>query len=157
MKNLGLKHLIECHCTLRIYEGSDNHLYHKFPVYSKFDKSGKIIEKLVQCNNCGTIHKVYDVCKSDILKSGKDDHNTGVDIEDISFQLSDKIVRVLEKYDCDVSTWEQVLDYVENEAWNQKVVISRELIEGKYHVKAMTLIDDSKIKIESKVIENDIF
>ena len=43
-------HLIECHCTLKIYEKRKNiqeHLYHKFTVYSKLDSSGKIIEKVV--------------------------------------------------------------------------------------------------------------
>ena len=152
----GIKHLIECHCTLKIYEGSENHLYHKFPVYSKLDKNGKIVERLVQCNHCQTIHKVYDVCKSDIIRSGKDDHKTAVSREDISYQLPDKINNILRSHDCDISTWEQVLDYYDNEYWDQKVIIRREFIEGKYHVKFLTLQNESKVKIENKVIENDI-
>jgi len=152
----GIKHLIECHCTLKIYEGGNNHLYHKFPVYSKLDKNGKITEKLAQCNHCQTIHKVYDVCKSDIIRSGKDEHKTAVSKEDISYQLSDKINKILRRYDSDISTWEQILDYCDNEFWNQKIVINRELIEGKYHVKVLTLVSENKIKIENKVIENDI-
>jgi len=152
----GIKHLIECHCTLKIYEGSDNHLYHKFPVYSKFGKNGKIVEKLAQCNHCQTIHKVYDICKSDIIRSGKDDHRTSISKEDISYQLSDKINNILRRYDCDISTWEQVLDYCENEYWQQKIVLNREIVEGKYHVKVLTLISEDKVKIENKVIENDI-
>ena len=156
MKAPGIKHLIECHCTLRIYEGSENHLYHKFPVYSKLDNSGRIVEKMAQCNHCQTIHKVYDVCKSDILRSGKDDYKTAVSKEDMSLQLSDKLNRVLTKYDCDISTWEQVLDYCEKEYWDQRIVLNRELVEGKYHVKVLTVISEDKIKIENKVIENDI-
>ena len=156
MNRPGIKHLIECHCTLKIYEGSDNHLYHKFPVYSKIDTNGKIVEKLAQCNHCQTIHKVYDICKSDILRSGKDDHKTAVSKEDIALQLSDKINNVLLRYDCDISTWEQILDYCENDFWDQKIILNRELVDGKYHVKVLTLISENKVKIENKVIENDI-
>jgi len=156
LKAPGIKHLIECHCTLKIYQGSDDHLYHKFPVYSKLNKDDKIIEKLVQCNHCQTIHKVYDICKSNILRSGKDDHKTAVNIEDISYQLSDKINNILRRYDCDISTWEQILDYCEREYWDQKIVINREIIEGKYHVKVLSILSEDKIKIENRVIENDI-
>jgi hypothetical protein len=152
----GIKHLIECHCTLKIYEGSDDHVYHKFPVYSKLDMSGKVIQKLIQCNHCQTIHKVYDICKSDIVRSGKDDHKTSIDREDIACQISDKISSLLRRYDCDISTWEQILDYCDNKYWNKKIVLNRELIEGKYHVKIMTLMSEEKVKIENKIIENDI-
>jgi hypothetical protein len=156
MSHPGIKHLIECHCTLKIYEGSDNHVYHKFPVYTQLDKDGKVIERLAQCNHCNTIHKIYDVCKSDIIRSGKDDHNTALSKDDISYQLSDKINNVLRRYNCDISTWEQVLDYCEKEYWNQQIILNRELIEGKYHVKIMTLLSSEKIKIQNKIIENDI-
>lgn len=157
-ENLGIKHLIECHCTLKIYKGDDNHLYHKFPVYSKFNNdSKKIIEKIVQCNNCQTLHKVYDICKSDIIRSGKDENKSSVSIDDISLQLPYKLNNVLVKYQCDIATWEQVLDIVDNKAWNYKIVLSRELIEAKYHVKVLHIISEEKIKIETKVIEDEIF
>jgi len=105
MAKLGIKHLLECHCTLQIFKGRDDHVYHKFPVYSKFDSAGRVIEKLVQCNNCKTIHKVYDICKSDIVRSGQDSLNGAVTIEDISCQLPIKINNILVRYNCDISTW----------------------------------------------------
>jgi hypothetical protein len=156
MKRLGIKHLIECHCTLKIYDNNEDQLYHKFPVYSKIDEKGKVIKKLAQCNHCQTIHNVYDICKSDIIRSGKDDHKTAVSKEDIACQLSNKISNILWRYDCDIATWEQVLDYCDNEYWEQKIVLNRDLVEGKYHVKVLTLLSEDKVKIENKVIENDI-
>jgi hypothetical protein len=84
----GVKHLIECHCTLKIYQGSDNHIYHKFPVYSKFDDSGKIIVKIVPCNHCQTLHKVTDICKSEIIRSGKDENLAAMTKEDIELTLT---------------------------------------------------------------------
>ena len=150
----GIKHLIECHCTLKIYAGRSNHLYHKFSVYSKIDNSGKVIEKLTQCNNCNTIHRVYDYCKSDILKSGKDKNNASLELEDIAIQLPDKISNILRKYDVDLATWEEALDIFDNEYWNNNIVLSRELIDQKYHVKILKILNEGKIKIESQVIEN---
>ena len=150
----GIKHLIECHCTLKIYSKRSENLYHKFTVYSKVDNSGRIIEKLTQCNNCNTIHRVYDYCKSDILKSGKDKNNASLELEDIAIQLPDKISNLLRKYDVDLATWEEVLDIFENEYWNNNVVLSRELIDQKYHVKILKILNEGKIKIESQVIEN---
>jgi hypothetical protein len=96
------------------------------------------------------------VCKSDILRTGKDEHKTAISKEDIACQLSDKISNILRRYDCDISTWEQILDYIENEYWDQKIVLNRELVDGKYHVKILSLASENKVKIENRVIENDI-
>ena len=154
--SLGIKHLIECHCTLQIYKGGDNHLYHKFPVYTKFDKDGKAIEKIAQCNNCKTLHKVYDICRSDIVRSGKDENRGMINIDDIAIQLPDKISRVLYKYNCDISTWEQVLDIFDQKIWNQYIVLTRELVELFYHVKILHIINDNDIKILSEKITDEI-
>jgi hypothetical protein len=156
-KKLGIKHLVECHCTLKIYTGSDNHLFHKFPVYSLIDKkTGGIVPRHAQCNNCSTIHKVVDICKSEIIKSGKDTNSSSVSIEDISFQIDSKICNVLTKYNCDISTWEHALDIIENEAWQFPLVISRDLIENVYNVKILSILSDNKFKILSKKIEDEI-
>ena len=159
MKTLGIKHLIECHCTLKIYEARSDiqdHLFHKFPVYSQVDDKGNIVEKIVQCNNCNTMHRVYDYCKSELVNSGKDELTTSIDIEDIKIQLSNKISNILTKYNADISTWEHVLDICDKEVWGSKVVITRELIDQKYHVKILTLESENKVKIQSKIIEDEI-
>ena len=153
---LGIKHLVECHCTLQIFKGRDDHLYHKFPVYSKMDSNGKVIQKYVQCNNCKTIHSVYDICKSDIVRGGKDSLSGAVTIEDISFQLPTKITNVLTRYECDISTWEQVLDMYDNEIWNIPIVVAREIVDLNTTVKIFTLLDKEKIKITSETIEDNI-
>ena len=90
----GLKHLIECHCSLPIFNKSMGVVYHKFPVYSKLDSSDKVVTKLVQCNNCNVIHKVYDLCKSTVL-GGKDELSTVMTLDDIAMQLSHKLANIL--------------------------------------------------------------
>ena len=155
-EKIGIKHLVECHCTLKIYEGKKDHLYHKFPVYTVFDNNKKAIPKISQCNNCNTLHKVIDVCKSEIIRSGKDFNSTGLTIEDIKLQINNKLANILTSYDSDISTWELVLDIIEKEAWEYPVVISRDVIEGEYYVKYLNIISEDKFKIFSKKIESEI-
>ena len=66
----GVRHLIECHCTLPQYRNANPPVYHKFVVFSVLDEDA-IQKKLVQCNNCGIIHKVVDLCKKKANHSGQ--------------------------------------------------------------------------------------
>ena len=151
------KHLIECHCILPLFKDkSGESVYHKFPVYSKIDENGKIIEKIVQCNNCGVIHKVLDVCKSEIL-SGKDENLSMISISDIEFQLSERLANLLKQNNCDITVWEHVLDVIEEERWGEHVVLSRQIIESDEHVKVIIINSESKFKIENHKIYTDIF
>lgn len=70
MKNY-IKHLVECQCILKIFEKKTKPLYHKFIVFSVIDENDNILEKFVECNNCGAIHKINEINKSEIIH-GKD-------------------------------------------------------------------------------------
>mgnify|MGYP001410052031 CR=1 FL=1 len=88
----GQKHLIECHCYLKIFDDGESRVNHKFPVYSKFDNQGRVIPKLQKCNNCDTLHFIYDICKSEIIRSGKDKNVSALSKEDMMLELDSKIV-----------------------------------------------------------------
>ena len=47
MTSLGIKHLIECHCTLKLYEGKEDHFF----------KSGKVCEKQVNSSTIMRCHR----------------------------------------------------------------------------------------------------
>lgn len=153
-KHYGIKHLIECHCILPQYKRRDPPLYHKFSVYSKL-KNDLIDEKYTQCNNCGAVHKVYDICRSEIV-IGKEDLDTGLSIADMSIQLSDKLSMLLSSNNCDYATWEQVVDIVDEERWDEPVVIKRDIIDDKVVVKILKLKEGERIKIQSKIIEDQL-
>ena len=157
----SVKHLLECHCTLKIYEKKDknldNHLFHKFPVYSKYDnKTGKFIEKIAQCNNCQTLHRVIDVCKSEIIPGGKDKDMTLTTIEDMELQLPNKLYNFLVGQNTDITAFEHALDIIDNEYWGSQIVIARELIDLKYHIKVLEINGENKFKIIKKIIEDEI-
>jgi len=147
----GLKHLVECHCVLRIFSHEDEVRNHKFPVYSKIDELGKIIPKLVKCNNCQSLHNVYDYCKSD-LRGGKDESLIPLSIDDLSLSLPDKLIQTLSKLDCDISTWEHCLDIIEESRWGEHVILSRDVIDENEHVKILFINSEDRYKIENKTI-----
>lgn len=151
----GVKHLIECHCMLKIFRDVESVKYHKFPVYSKIDEDGKIIHKLAKCNNCESLHYIYDYCKSE-LRGGKDQTSVTLTIDDISLCLPDRLNQVLFKSYCDISTWEHCLDIVEEKRWGETVVLSRDVIDENEQVKILIIKGENTIKIENKTINTTI-
>ena len=89
-KLTGIKHLIECHCILPQYRGRKETVFHKFVVFSIVDASDTCIPKYVQCNNCSAVHKVYDICKSEIIP-GRDELKTVVSIEEVKFGMNSDV------------------------------------------------------------------
>jgi len=152
----GIKHLIECHCVLTLYKSKNNNNIntHKFPVYSK-SKNGIIIPKFAKCNNCESLHWVYDYCKSE-LRGGKDQTLTTMTIDDIMISLPERLSNLLLKLDCDISIWEHCLDVIENERWEEIIVLNRDIIDENQHVKILKIQSENKFKIENKVINSTI-
>jgi len=154
MKELYLKHLVECQCILQIYKKSTVPVYHKFQVFSEVDTSGNIVEKYVACNNCEIIHFVKEACKSEILwgKEGLKSYVTSK--EDIKFNLLNEnlqsIVELLEKSNCDISTWEQVQFVFENKINNDAIVFEKETINDNISYKYL-LYEDEKFKIKKSL------
>ena len=151
----GVKHLIQCHCVLPQFRKSIEPVFHKFIVFSVIDDEDNVSEKLAQCNNCGIIHKVVDICKSEIM-SNFEDSIAITKIEDLKYGLSKNIISILETHDCDLATWEHVSFIVENSLWNETVSISRESVRGSRFLKILKIMDESRVKIETQILEEVI-
>ena len=147
----GIKHLIECHCFLKIFDKSENKINHKFPVYSKFDENNNIVPKLAKCNNCESLHYVYDACKSE-LRPGKEDIASILTIEDIMMMLPDRINSVLTTNRSDIADFEHALDIIENERWGETIVVKRSIVGEIENIKILQLDGENKIKILNKEI-----
>lgn len=147
------RHLIECQCTLKIYENRTKPIFHKFAVFS-LTENDNIVEKFVECNNCSALHKVTDYCKSEIMW-GKDGIIGMVNkIEDVKFNLdnsgNEKIVEILtvNKIE-DISVWEFVEYLLENEEEGQ-VILEKNEIEDRIISKILYINKKGfKIKNES--------
>ena len=152
----GQKHLVDCHCILPIYKGKKPTIYHKFAVYSKIDpKSGNIIPKYVNCNNCGVTHLVYELCKSEI-KIGKEDVGSARSIEEVCLSIPDKIVSFLKKYQPTIDVYEEVEDVLENNYFPSDVVIKREIIDENYNLKIMKIKNLESVKVFTEILDTTL-
>tara|TARA_R100000152_G_C6663985_1_gene102116 strand:+ start:175 stop:555 length:381 start_codon:yes stop_codon:yes gene_type:complete len=124
-------------------------------VYSKVDTDEKIIPKIAKCNNCEAAHWVYDVCRSE-LRSGKDQTDVTITIDDIEISLPDKLSRILRKLECDISVWEHCLDIIEEDRWGEFVVLRRDVIDENESVKILYINAEDKFKIENKIINTTV-
>jgi hypothetical protein len=150
MNAKGTKHLIECHCILPQYKNRKNPVFHKFIVFSEIDESDTVVPKFVQCNNCNVVHKVFDICKSEI-SFGRDELKTVTTIEEIRFGIPGDVQHILDNYNCDLPTWEMTKYIIDNEKWGESIVLTQEEIDGSTQGKSLVVSSKNSFKIESFV------
>jgi hypothetical protein len=147
---IGTKHTIECHCVLPQYRNRKNPIYHKFIVFSVIDDSDTVVPKYAQCNNCGVVHKIYDICKSEIIQ-GRDEIQTLCTVDDISLTIPEDIRGVLESYQADLPIWEHVQFILKNKKWGEQVTLRKESIDDEVQGKMLVIdgLGQGQIRIES--------
>ena len=155
MNKFGNKHLVECHCVLPIYKDNKPIIYHKFAVYSKLDENGRVIPKYANCNNCGILHSVYELCKSNI-KVGKEDIASVTTIDEIALSFPGKLNKILEKYTCTINIYEEIDHVLEDKIFPTEIILSREIIEDEHHVKIIEISGNERFKIKSEKISTII-
>lgn len=144
----GYKHLIECHCVLPQYRKLTNPVFHKFTVFSVLDDEGNVLPKMSQCNNCGAIHKVVDICVSEMVP-GKDEAKSVITKNDIARSLPKQLVDVLQEYQLEVADYEYSKFIIENERWGSIIVLSKETEEdGGFAGKTLTFVGPDKYRID---------
>lgn len=128
-----VKHLVECQCVLNLFKNKTQTLYHKFKVFSEIDENDEIKEKYVICNNCDIVHRVYEVCKSEIKWGNENLKSLVTTKEDIKFNLEscnkEKIVLELEKNDIDLCEWEYIEYLIENNK-DGKIILNKNEIDN---------------------------
>ena len=79
--------------------------------------------KHAKCNNCGVVHNVVDIGKSEILPG----QETGavMDIDDVKIMMPDSLNRMLSTYNCDIATWENVLFVLQHNKFPSSIVLDR--------------------------------
>ena len=146
----GVRHLVECHCILPQYRDrmNSNPVFHKFIVFSVVDESDTVVPKYVQCNNCSVVHKVYDLCKSEIM-GGKDELRSVTTIEEVRLGMNIDVQNVLDTYSCDLSTWEQTRFLIDNELWDKTVILTQDSLDDVTQGKMLRILSSQSFRIES--------
>ena len=143
----GIKHLLQCHCVLPQYRNKKEPIFHCFVAFSLLDDGDVPLPKIVQCSNCGILHKVIDVCKSEILV-GKEDLRSAMTITDLSRGLSPDLVELLKSHEKQLADFEHAKFIIDNELWGEKIVLDKEEIEGLVQGKTVTFVSATKFRVE---------
>ena len=151
----GIKHLIQCHCILPQYRKAENPVFHKFVVFSIVDDSDTCVPKYVQCNNCGVVHKVIDLCKSELM-TGKEELRSVTTIDEIKLTLPKDISTILESYGVDLPTWENTQFIYLEKKWGHSVILTKDELDGEVQGKLLLFKADGKYQIESFIAENTV-
>ena len=146
---LGQKHLIQCHCILPQFKNKKEPTFHKFTVFSLVDEESDTVDpKYVTCNNCGALHKVFDLCKSEIVV-GKEDAKVAANVEDFKISLPSDLFDVLSTYSREIPDFEMAQYILDYEKWDSHIVLSREELEGKSQGKILRFLAKDRFRIES--------
>ena len=143
------RHLIRCRCVLTQLKKTSDPPAYEFVVFSELE-DGQVVTKLAACPNCGIIHKVIDICRSEILN--RDEARTITSLDDIKMSITPQLISVLEKYDVDISIWEQARWILENQKWGSFLVLEQERAPGGKNVKVLSILGSSLFRIQTKFI-----
>jgi hypothetical protein len=144
----GQKHLIKCRCILPHFKNQSDPTPHHFIVFSEINDDDSVNVKFAQCNNCGIVHKVTDVCKSEILHN-KEFLRSIVSIDDIRPTLHPNLIGILEKNEADIATWEFVKFIIDNKKWGQHVILTSESEDGMRVGKILVILGESLFNVNS--------
>lgn len=147
MARQGVKHLVRCVCVLPQLSKLKDPPSHEFTVFSVYDDASNDFEPtFVQCDNCGVVHKVIDVCTSTIMR-GREEMSSVVTIEDVRGSVPENLAALLEQNKADLPTWQQVAWIVEDKRWGASVVLTSEYIDGTRQGKALTILGETLFKV----------
>ncbi len=145
----GTKHLIQCHCILPQFRNKKEAVFHKFVVFSAIDKeSDSVLVHYANCNNCGVTHKIYDICKSELVH-GSEDISSVPTINDYSLSLPKQLFETLSHYNCDIADYQHAQHIVDNKEWGKHIVLKREEVQDSTQGKMLVFVDEDKYRIES--------
>lgn len=145
MSREGIKHLVQCHCVLPQYRGRTVPVFHKFVVFSVVEDD-KVTPKIVNCGNCGAVHKVFEIGRSEIV-IGKDDSRSAITVADITPSIPVDLQELLSTYNVDIATWEEVAFSLENEVFGKPIVLLREEVDGTTQGKYLEIVSRTKFKV----------
>lgn len=142
----GQKHTIKCRCILPQYKRRTKPVFHEFVVFSEI-VDDKVKPAFAQCNNCGIVHKIIDLCKSEILQS-KEDARGLTTIEDVVIGMNPDVVNLLKGLNSDLATFQEVSFYIDNNITGKKILIEKEEVEDMVVGKYLTIKDNGMFKVE---------
>ena len=149
----GIKHLVQCHCILPQYKHVDEPTFHQFVVFSIIDEeSDTVTPKFASCNNCGAVHKVIDICKSELV-TGRDEVVTQMVIEDFRMSLPGDLFELLLAYQKEVAAQLAPAPFwIEHDTRQDPIGLTREEIEDRVQGKLVKFLGPERFRVESYIL-----
>lgn len=144
---IGQKHLIQCRCILHQFKKMKNAPLHRFVVFSTVDDDKPVI-KFAQCNNCGIIHKIVDIGRSEILKD-REHMSSIISVSEIKLSLNPSLVSILDANFCDLPTYEMVKFIIDQKKWGEIVILSSEEESGTRQGKYVRIMGEALFNVDS--------
>jgi len=156
MSTTGQKHLISCRCVLPQFKNSTDieKKQHRFLVFSTIEDD-VVKHKFAQCNNCGIIHKVTDICTSEIMP-GKEAMSSILTIDDIKSGINQSLVSILERHNCDLPTWEHTQFVIENKRWGDFIILTSDLEDDNRIIKYVRILGESLFKVDTHIRKENV-
>ena len=117
-------------------------------VFSVINDDDSVVVKYSQCNNCGLVHRVTDICTSEII-TGKEAMSSIISMDDVKASLPANLVNILERNNVDLATWEQAQFLLENKQWGAMVILAQEEDAGVKQGKYVRIMSETFFKVES--------
>jgi len=146
-KQYGFKHMVQCRCMLPQFKQHPDPPLHQFAVFSVM-VNNDVIPKFVQCPNCGLVHKVTDINKSEI-KHGRENMSAIMTIDDVRRSLPDELVDLLSQHELSIAVWEQVKFIIDNERWGSFIVLASDEEDGVRQGKLLKILGKTLYNIET--------
>lgn len=146
---IGQKHLVKCRCVLPQFKQAAQPPRHQFVVFSIIDND-VVKPKYTQCPNCGLVHKVVEISRSEIIKN-RESMPSLITIDDIRPSLPETLAAVLDNNHADLPTWEAVQFIIENKRWGEFVVLTSDTEDGQKQGKYVRLIGERLFKVDNYV------
>ncbi len=151
----GHRHLVRCTCILHQFSKMKDPPFHHFPVFSVVNDDDEVQIKHVQCTNCGIVHRVFDLCRSEILH-GREAFGAIQSVGDVKVSLTPNVREVLDASNVDVTVYEHARFIIDNKKWGEHVVLSSESEGGWRTVKYLQILGEALIRVESATNKEEL-
>jgi hypothetical protein len=143
----GLKHLITCRCVMSQFKNRPDPPRHQFTVFSSMNDDSTVNVKFSQCNNCGVVHKVVDICRSVIVN--REEMGSIMTVDELRPSLPANLASILDSNRADLPTWEMASFILENKRWGDFLVLSTDEVDGTRQGKYVRIMGENMFKVES--------
>lgn len=147
----GIRHSIRCNCILSQHMTMANPPLFYFLAFSVIEND-EVKPKIVQCPNCGILHRVTDISRSTVL-AGKEDTKAILSLDDIKSSLSHNLVKIMEQHELDSTQWEQAKFIVDNERWGEHIILTSEILDSMKCIKYVNILGRELFRIETHEVE----